>query len=123
MATNSGHADIVKPLMETSRKDNLDGIARQTLSIAAYQGHADIVDWGSEDIDTNTEDWWGFTPLHYAVEEGNEGVVGLLLEHGDVEVALKDGVNWTYLLEVAREAPSEIKELLFGKGQPLLTPL
>ena len=56
-------------------------------------------------------------PLRYAAENGNEAVVKLLLEMGQVEADSKDRKNRTPLLCAARNGHEAVVKLLLETGQ------
>lgn len=69
-----------------------------------------LLDTGEVDVDS--KDSLGWTPLFYAAEHGNEAVVKLLLETGKVDVDLKDSFGRTPLSWAAGGGNEAVVKLL-----------
>jgi ankyrin repeat protein len=69
-----------------------------------------------ENIDINSRDSYGWTPLLFAVENGHEAVVKLLLETGKVDVNLGDYLRQTPLWIAAWNGNEAVVKLLLETG-------
>ncbi|KAF1811099.1 hypothetical protein P152DRAFT_399801, partial [Eremomyces bilateralis CBS 781.70] len=63
-------------------------------------------------VDVNSNDSYGRTPLLAAAESGHEAVVKLLLETGQVNVDSKDRSGWMPLLRVTWNGHKAVVKLL-----------
>lgn len=71
----------------------------------------------SPKINANTQDWLGRTPLHLAVENGNEGVVKALLHHMNTEPHMLDWWGRTPLSWAAGQGKVNIVKMLLDTGK------
>ncbi|KAK4222861.1 hypothetical protein QBC38DRAFT_488845 [Podospora fimiseda] len=89
-AAEKGYDSVVKLLLENSNPDivcSTDADGRCPLSLAAWNGHAAVVELllAAEGIDPNSRDGQGHTPLFYAANAGQSEVVKLLLADSRVD--------------------------------------
>jgi len=73
-----------------------------------------LLDWN--DVDVNSKDKDGRTPLYLASENNHDAVVGLLLARSDLDVNLKIGTGETPLLIAVRRVNKSIVRLLLENG-------
>lgn len=94
------------------------------LAHAAFKGREDTVRTLLTDAsDINTGNHLGQTPLHLAAEQGNSGVVKILLENGAMIDAVDTVAGYTPLHYAARQGHTDLCELLirFGANPDALT--
>ncbi|KAL4994938.1 ankyrin repeat-containing domain protein [Aspergillus recurvatus] len=119
--TRKGYADIVRSILQ------LAGINPNTscqdgctpLCLAAKYGHEETVAALLQDprTDPNVQDTvYDQSPLLWAVEEGNEGVVQLLLAREDIDSNLQDIHGQTALSWAAEKGHYRIVRMLLGQG-------
>jgi hypothetical protein len=96
---------------------NLNLLANEVLKCAINTGHEAVVELliVRDDVDVNTKDKGGRTPLSRAALNGHEAVVKLLLEKG-AELEAKDEDGRTPLLWAARNGHEAVVKLLREKG-------
>jgi ankyrin repeat protein len=84
------------------------------LSLAAGNGYEMVVEMlvVRDDIDADSKDGDGRTPLLWAVEIGHKAVVEILVARDDVDVDLKDRWEWTPLSQVAGSGHDTVVEVL-----------
>jgi len=68
-------------------------------------------------VDMNSEDGEGYTPLLWAAEEGHDAVVKLLMETGQVNIESKNYFNQTPLSLAAENGYKAVVKLLLETGQ------
>ncbi|KAM3484182.1 hypothetical protein MY8738_002450 [Beauveria namnaoensis] len=88
-AARRGNLEDTKAAVERGADVNsrsMDG--KTALHEAAYQGHADVVEFllARPDVEVNTFDSYGRTPLHEAAQQGREKILKSLLARPDVDV-------------------------------------
>ncbi|KAM0665111.1 hypothetical protein ACQRIU_005372 [Beauveria bassiana] len=88
-AARRGNLEDTKAAVERGANVNsrsMDG--KTALHEAAYQGHADVVEFllARPDVEVNTFDSYGRTPLHEAAQQGREKILKFLLARPDVDV-------------------------------------
>nr|POE59396.1 isoform 2 of ankyrin repeat domain-containing protein 50 [Quercus suber] len=90
-ASAGGHEKVVRLLLEVGADVNARGLGhRSALHAAASKGQATIVQLLLEHEATITTDYNNMTPLHYAVQQGHEGIVKIILSFGtSVDLATK----------------------------------
>ncbi|KAK8923327.1 Ankyrin repeat domain-containing protein 17 [Metarhizium anisopliae] len=86
------------------------------LSIAAKSADEAVIKRQLEQgVDVEARDWYGRTPLVYAIYGGNQHIVQLLLENG-AHVAVMDSWHNTPLHNAASKGHEDIVKLLLEKG-------
>ena len=90
-----------------------------SLIIMAYFGFGLLIKHSANthDMDINSEDGRGRTPLSWAAERGYEEVVKLLIGTGKVEVDSEDAFGFTPLSHAARKGHPEVVKLLLDTGK------
>jgi serine/threonine-protein phosphatase 6 regulatory ankyrin repeat subunit B len=107
--------------LEKDRKDIAElliahGAEAPNLHLAVQIGNLDKVnEFLSQEIDINSKDEQGKTPLIYAVDNSHEGIAELLITHG-ADVNIKDENGRTPLCSAVLSGDLEIAELLISKG-------
>ncbi|KAH8762210.1 ankyrin repeat-containing domain protein [Hyaloscypha sp. PMI_1271] len=98
--------------------ENLNSLGNAVLEWAVKVGYEAVVRQlvGRGDVDINTKDQHGRTPLSTAVEGGYEAVVRQLVGHGDVDINTKDQHGRTPLSTAVEGGYEAIVRLLVGGG-------
>ena len=104
-------------LTQTVRADQTNGQGQTSLSIAAKEGHAILVELllGRDDVDADHRDAEQNTPLSLAAASGHEAVVGMLVNRDDVDMNHKNVKGETPLSSAAREGHEAVVRLLLNK--------
>ncbi|KAF5538515.1 ankyrin repeat [Fusarium mexicanum] len=116
-AARNGHDDVVKVLRTRTSKDMRDYRWRTALHLAASTGKTKTVEellGGNDAFDIEARDTFGRTPLHSAVNSGQEAVACLLLEKG-ADIGVSDYETMTLLhnaVAQGREGMGEMARLL-----------
>ncbi|KAF5687618.1 ankyrin repeat protein [Fusarium circinatum] len=117
-AARNGHDDVVKVLRTRTSKDMRDYRWRTALHLAASAGEIKTVEellGGNDAFHIEARDIFGRTPLHSAVNSGQEDMACLLLEKGaDIEVS--DYKTMTPLHKAVAQGRESIVMFLLGKG-------
>jgi hypothetical protein len=95
------------------------GLVAIELSWAAYNGHEAVVRLllTRVDVETDSKDKGGRTPLSWAAERGHEAVVELLLARADVEADSKDEGGRTPLWWAIEGGHEAVVKLLKSRAQ------
>jgi ankyrin repeat protein len=80
-------------------------------SLAQYQEIVTLL-LARDDIEVNSEDVYGWTPLSFAAHTGWDEVVTLLLARDNIEVNSKDVCGWTPLSIAVQRGCEEVVNLL-----------
>ena len=72
-----------------------------------------------DDIEADSKDSYGWTPLSRAAQQGHETVVKLLVERDDVEADSKDFTGQTPLSEAAEHGHEAVVQQLLEKWADL----
>ncbi|KAB8339216.1 hypothetical protein FH972_022150 [Carpinus fangiana] len=118
-AAENGHVAILDTLLQKTVQSNLKRIViRKTLWAAARAGHDAAVELllKRSDVDVNSRDEHGWTPLHSSAFEGHEGVVKLLLQRSDVDVNSREKDGWTPLHHSIDKGHKGVVKLLLKRG-------
>ncbi|KAH0536219.1 hypothetical protein FGG08_006886, partial [Glutinoglossum americanum] len=91
----------------------------QGVHYAAYFGLMDIIKllFESPEVDVDSKDTYGLTPLSWAAARGHEAVVKLLLETGKVGAESRDGSGQTPLSLAAEGGHEVVVKLLLETGK------
>ncbi|KAJ2988192.1 hypothetical protein NUW58_g4110 [Xylaria curta] len=117
-AAANGHGAVVKLLLTRDCVDQDSGDEMSSLSLC---GTAECEVFGRllatiDDVNVNSMNNRGRTPLYWAAENGQEEVVNLLLQKGGVDPDRKDFYDETPLFAAARNGRDAIVKLLLAKG-------
>ena len=87
------------------------------LAVAATLGLDTIIKLllAQKDIDVNSKNKWGETPLHFGVSGGNVEVVRLLLAQKDIDLNSKNKWSYTPLCKAASRGRVEVVKLLLAR--------
>eukprot|EP01083_Nonionella_stella_P278384 946684_1 len=116
MASEHGHAEVVKLLLAVNGCDNT------ALVLACEYGHSDVVKLllASGRFDVNLKSWvryGGFTALHRAVLKGNIEIIEMLLNCDSIDVNATDTeYNRTPIIYAAQMSPEIVKLLMNVNG-------
>ena len=111
----------VLPYLNTNMVDARDGYQRTLLHWASLKGQGDVVKalLNSADTDTCSLDWFGYTPLHYAVKYCAPGsttnhvqIVESLLMYDSASVDTKDPSGQTVLRMAIQNGSFDVAKLL-----------
>ena len=89
IASENNLVSVVKAILtQTAWADHTNQICQITLSLAAREGHEDVVKLllKRDDVDANHKDVFGNTPLSLAAAGGREAVVEVLVNRDGVDV-------------------------------------
>ena len=116
-AASSGHADMIKLLIEYEAKlEAADSHGRTPLMWAATNGRSDaaraLLVAGAQ-VNAATEGGW--TPLHYAAQAGHIDVAKLLIQH-DARVDATRSQGNTPLMSAADKGHTELVRVLLDAG-------
>jgi hypothetical protein len=97
--------------------DLQDSYGRTALSLAACQGHEEVVKLllAKDGVDINSKDSDGLTALSWAVDRGHEAVVKLLLAKDGVDINSKNSDGLTALSKAVGRGHEAVVKLLLGK--------
>ncbi|GIZ48213.1 hypothetical protein CKM354_001128200 [Cercospora kikuchii] len=89
-AATRGHVTIVRMLLDAGADIHANGLDyRSALHVATQEAHANVVQMLLERGARMTSDYNNMTPLHYAVQSGQEKIAKLILDSGtDVDLAV-----------------------------------
>ncbi|KAL6791015.1 hypothetical protein J3E68DRAFT_438784 [Trichoderma sp. SZMC 28012] len=133
-ASENGHADVVKLLLNTNKHEDIVKLLLETrgidvnlqavygyspLHLSARSGYEAIVQLllKKPEVTVNLRDCHKCTPLHYATSAGYEAVVKLLLDVDVVDVNAKDDNMNTPLHLAAIEGHETVAHLLLGRAE------
>ncbi|KAF3006335.1 hypothetical protein E8E14_003571 [Neopestalotiopsis sp. 37M] len=121
-AAENGHAGIVRLVLEIGR----DGLNIRNgpsnacaLALAAENGHVEVVEMLLEtgEVDINSEDQDGQTPLDLSAKRGHEKVVMMLMETGSVDINRKNRVGQTPLALAAHNGHEKVVQMLLATAK------
>jgi len=115
-ASHFGITEVVATLIGMRGYDLNEGDywERPTLSLAALQGHEDVVKilLEREEVNPNKPNNHGATPLWFATAHGHEGVVKILLESEEVNPDKPDNYGGTPLMSAAEKGHEGVVKIL-----------
>lgn len=118
LAAMNGHESVVKLLLAhgATADDAVMGRDQTPLSVAAEEGHLDIVKlFAQAKCDMQSRDCFGWTPLAHAASNGHVDVVRFLLDH-QVDQDIQDNVGDTAIFCAAKKGHLEVVKLLLDNG-------
>lgn len=97
-AAENGRVDVMKLLEEAGADlDATDYNCATVLHISVWQGHYNLSRKLLSQISIHCKDKNGFTPLHFAADQGRKEMIDLLIEHNANVEAMTDQGYWTPL--------------------------
>ncbi|KAK4085523.1 uncharacterized protein Triagg1_513 [Trichoderma aggressivum f. europaeum] len=116
-AAEFGHGGIVESLLVAGADPNVGTMWNTPLSLAAYNGHEDVVKLllATPDIVIHSNGEHHDSPLYGAVDKGHTAVVGLLLA-GGAEPDLGNTRGTTPLMCAADKGDATLVEMLLAAG-------
>ena len=113
-----GHEAAVKVLLDGDVKPNVKEVSdNQTALLSAVVGghNVSVAMLHEQGADISMRDSRGFTPLHYATQEGQEKIVKILLEKG-ANANVRCRYGHTPLVYAIEECQEKIVAMLLDKG-------